>query len=264
MSQNWYAPGEVYYDKSGVTLWKGDCLDTLQSGRITTAPDLIITSPPYNIDIEYNSVNDKVPYKQYLGFIEDVLYRLFVASKPDTRLALNTPINIKKDGNCPVGMDICALAQKAGWKYKSTIIWNKNANTNGTGWGSFKSASAPMCYAPCEFIHLFYKEQWKKERRGEDDITKEEFMKYACAYWTFGGEHRARNTHPAPFPVQLPYRLIKFLSYKGDVILDPFAGSGTTLLVARKLDRIAVGIEIDEKYCAMAAARIENDFGLFA
>ena len=263
MSQNLYASGEIFYDKSGVTLWKGDCLDTLRSGKVAP-PDLIITSPPYNIDIGYNSVNDKVPYSQYLGFIEDVLYRLFVASKLDTRLALNVPIDVSKNGNYPVGMDICTRAQKAGWKYKSTIVWNKRMTTRRNAWGSFKSASSPMLYAPCEFINIFYKEQWKKERRGKDDITKEEFMEYAYAYWEFNGEHRARNSHPAPFPVQLPYRLIKFLSYKGDVILDPFAGSGTTLLVARKLERLAVGIEIDEKYCEMIKARIENDFGLFA
>lgn len=112
--------------------------------------------------------------------------------------------------------------------------------------------------APVELIVILYKDSWKKDCKGESDITKEEFMQYTNGLWTFNGESAKRIGHPAPFPKELPYRCIKLFSYKESHIFDPFLGSGTTGIVAESLERKFTGIELDPTYFELAKNRIEN------
>ena len=221
--------------------------------------DLIITSPPYNLDIHYNSHDDKQTYPEYLEFSEKWIKRCYEFTKDDGRFCLNIPLDKNKNGQQSVGADLTTIAKKAGWKYHSTIIWNEGNISRRTAWGSWMSASAPYVIAPVELIVILYKKYWKKiSGSRKNDITKEEFMGWTNGLWTFTGESKKRIGHPAPFPRELPRRCIKLFSYVGDTVLDPFMGSGTTLIEVVLNNRIAVGVDIDKKYCDLAKRRLRD------
>jgi site-specific DNA-methyltransferase (adenine-specific) len=219
--------------------------------------DLIVTSPPYNVGIDYNSNDDTISYESYLDFNYKWLWNCFQWSNPQARLLMNIPLDKNKGGNKAVGADLTHIAQGMGWKYHSTIVWNEGNISRRTAWGSWLSASAPFVIAPVELIVVLYKDEWKKTNgTKKSDVTKEEFMEWTNGLWTFNGESKKRIGHPAPFPRELPYRCIKLFSYVDDLVFDPFAGSGTTLIVASNLNRKAVGVELDENYCQLAKNRI--------
>lgn len=224
--------------------------------------DLIVTSPPYNLGIEYNSNNDELNYQDYLSFSEKWMANCYHWSKTQTRFCLNIPLDKNKGGHRPVGADLTKIAQKVGWKYKTTIIWNEGNISRRTAWGSWKSASSPVVIAPVELIVVLYKDEWKKTNGSKiNDVTGDEFKNWTQGVWVFNGESKKRIGHPAPFPKELPYRCTKLFSYQQDVVFDPFAGSGTTLLVAQNLYRKAVGIELDADYCKLAKNRIIKETG---
>ena len=221
--------------------------------------DLTVTSPPYNVGIVYNSTGDDGDYEDYLKCTKKWLENVYYWTRHTGRLCLNIPLDKNKGGQKSVGADITTIAQKVGFSYHSTIIWNEQNISKRTAWGSWLSASAPYVIAPVELIVILYKGDWKKNRRGESDITKEEFMAWTNGLWTFNGESKKRIGHPAPFPKQLPLRCIKLFSYVGDTVFDPFLGSGTTVLVADNLGRKGVGVEIDETYYNLSINRIEKN-----
>jgi site-specific DNA-methyltransferase (adenine-specific) len=122
------------------------------------------------------------------------------------------------------------------------------------------SASAPYVIAPVEVVLILYKDQWKKTSGSkQSDITKEEFIAWTNGIWTFNGESKKRIGHPAPFPIELPRRCIKLFSFVGDVILDPFVGSGTTLIAACMNNRRGIGVDIDKTYCDLAIKRLYGE-----
>jgi len=122
------------------------------------------------------------------------------------------------------------------------------------------SASAPYVIAPVELIVVLYKREWKRTRAGaESDVTRDEFMDWTNGLWTFSGESKNRIGHPAPFPVELPRRCIKLFSFVGDTVLDPFMGSGTTLIAASRNNRAGIGIELAREYCALARGRLMGE-----
>jgi len=228
--------------------------------------DLIVTSPPYNVDVRYNSFQDGIPYEKYLEFTEKWLRKAFVLAKPDGRMCLNIPLDKSKGrreaGFQSVYADIVNIAKKVGWKYFSTIIWNEGNISRRTAWGSWLSARAPYVIAPVEVIIVFYKERWQKVKNGKSDITREEFMEWTNGVWTFPGESKKKVGHPAPFPVELPRRCIKLFSFIGDTILDPFLGSGSTLVACILLGRKGIGVEIDRNYCVLARNRLLREAGI--
>jgi site-specific DNA-methyltransferase (adenine-specific) len=224
--------------------------------------DLIVTSPPYNVGIEYNSNNDELSYENYLDFSGKWMKNCYDWSKTQARFCLNIPLDKNKNGHRSVGADLTKIAQKVGWKYQSTIVWNEGNISRRTAWGSWKSASAPYVIAPVELIVILYKDEWKKTNgTKQNDITADEFKAWTQGVWVFNGESKKRIGHPAPFPKELPYRCVKMFSYIGDLVFDPFAGSGTTLLVSQNLDRKAIGTEIDKSYCELAKNRILQETG---
>ncbi len=222
--------------------------------------DLIVTSPPYNVGIEYNSNHDELNYEDYLSFSRQWLSNCFEWSKLQARLAMNIPLDKNKGGAKSVGSDLTRIAQEVGWKYQFTIVWNEGNISRRTAWGSWMSASAPTVISPVELIVVLYKEQWKKTGGSrQSDISRNEFMAWTNGLWTFNGESAKRVGHPAPFPKELPYRCIKLFSYVGDVVFDPFVGSGSTLIVAQNTDRIGIGVELDATYCELAKRRILSE-----
>jgi len=222
--------------------------------------DLVVTSPPYNVDIQYNSHDDQLSYDDYLDFSTRWMTRCHGWLKDDGRFCLNIPLDKNKGGQQSVGADLTTLAKEVGFSYHSTIIWNEGNISRRTAWGSWSSASAPYVIAPVELIVVLYKKSWKKTSGSrESDITKDEFLAWTNGLWTFNGEKKTRVGHPAPFPVELPRRCLKLFSFVGDTVLDPFMGSGTTLVAASQCNRRGIGIEVDQHYCERAVRRIETE-----
>ncbi len=253
------------YIYNNITLYNDSALN--QAVLESKSLDLIITSPPYNVGIEYNSSMDSNDYKEYLEFSREWIENCYFWAKEGARFCLNIPLDKNKGGQQSVGADITSIAKKAGWNYHSTIIWNEGNISRRTAWGSWLSASAPYVIAPVELILVLYKGEWKKKHKGQSDINKEEFMSWTNGLWTFNGESKKRIGHPAPFPRELPRRCIKLFSYVGDVVCDPFCGSGTTMIESYLNKRQFMGIELDNKYCELAKNRfletIEKGRGLF-
>ena len=223
--------------------------------------DLIVTSPPYNIGKKYdgNPLNDSLRYSDYLEFTAIWLKNAYLWSRKSGRICINVSLDTNKNGKYPLSADITTLAIKIGWKYHTTIIWNEGNISRRTAWGSWKSASAPHLIAPVETIIVLYKNEWKKKTKGQNDITADEFKDWVLAFWKFNGENGKKIGHEAPFPRELPKRCIKLFSYIGDIVLDPFLGSGTTMIEAIQNRRKAIGIEKEEKYCQLSRERIKKE-----
>lgn len=246
---------KIYYFDEKILLLQDDILTTeaIELGSI----DLIVTSPPYNVDIQYNSHRDDISYPEYLDFTRAWLEKCYQFLREDGRICLNIPLDKNKGGQQSVGADITTIAKQIGYQYHSTIIWNEGNISRRTAWGSWMSASAPFVIAPVELIVVLYKMRWRKTSgSGISDITREEFMQWTNGVWVFSGESKKKIGHPAPFPIELPRRCIKLFSFVGDTVLDPFAGSGTTLIAAALLNRKGIGVEIDPYYCELAKKRI--------
>lgn len=237
------------------TIINDDVLETKEI--LNNSIDLIVTSPPYNVGIAYNSHKDGLSYEEYLFFTKQWFKRCYTLLKDDGRLCLNIPLDKNKGGQQSVGADLTTLAKQLNYQYHTTIVWNEGNISRRTAWGSWKSASAPYIIAPVELIVVLYKKEWKKVGGSKlSDITKEEFLEWTNGLWTFSGESKKRIGHPAPFPFELPKRCIKLFSFVGDTILDPFMGSGTTLLAASFHNRKSIGIELDRAYCELAKKRL--------
>jgi site-specific DNA-methyltransferase (adenine-specific) len=248
--------GRPFYREGGITIHNANTLTTRAVAEESV--DLVVTSPPYNVDIAYGKHDDAQSYPSYLQFSERWLGRCLSWLRDDGRLCLNIPLDKNKDGQQSVGADLTGIAKKLGYRYHSTIIWNEGNISRRTAWGSWMSASAPYVIAPVELIVVLYKKTWKRSSAGQSDIKRKEFMDWTNGLWTFNGESRKRAGHPAPFPLELPRRCIKLFSYVGDTVLDPFTGSGTTLAAAAGCGRLAIGIEIEKKYCAVARTRLRE------
>ena len=245
----------IHFQNEKITLIHDDVLTT--SLVEDNSVDLVITSPPYNVDIQYNSHKDDVSYADYLEFSKKWMARCYEWLKEDGRFCLNVPLDKNKGGQQSVGADLTTIAKETGFHYHSTIVWNEGNISRRTAWGSWMSASAPYVIAPVELIVVLYKEKWKKTSGSRvSDIERNEFMDWTNGLWAFNGESKKRIGHPAPFPVELPRRCVKLFSYVDDVVLDPFSGSGTTLIAAVSNNRKGIGIDVDRKYCELARKRI--------
>ena len=248
---------ECYFKCDDVSIYNEDILDV---SILKSSVDLIITSPPYNVDIHYNTHQDDLSYKTYLEFTRKWLIKCYSLVKDDGRLCLNIPLDKNKGGQQSVCADITLLSKQAGWNYHSTIIWNEGNISRRTAWGSWMSASAPYVIAPVEVIVVLYKKEWKKKQKGDSDITRQEFMDWTNGVWIFPGQSKkGAGGHPAAFPVELPKRCMKLFSFVGDVVLDPFMGSGSTLIASHLYSRKVVGVEIDRTYCDIAIRRLKQE-----
>lgn len=252
----------IYFENEKVKIYNDDILRVDQIPNDSV--DLIVTSPPYDVDIKYGTYNDAIPYEEYLSFTEKWIKRCYDFAKPEGRFCLNIPLDKNKGGQQSVYADILNIAKRIGWKYHSTIVWNEQNISRRTAWGSWMSASAPYVIAPVEMIAVLYKKKWEK-RNGtkKSDITRDEFLEWTNGVWSFPGESKKRTGHPAPFPVELPRRCIKLFTYVGDTVLDPFLGSGSTLVACLQTNRFGIGVEINEKYCELSKKRLIKEGGLF-
>jgi site-specific DNA-methyltransferase (adenine-specific) len=144
---------------------------------------------------------------------------------------------------------------------RGEIIWDKSASAGGScAWGSWMSASNPVLRDYHEYILVFSKGSYSKDKKQpkKDTIERDDFIQWTKSVWTFPAVNAKRIGHPAPFPIELPHRLINLYSYEGDVVLDPFCGSGTTCLAAIQNKRSYIGYDINEEYIKLSKKRIDN------
>ena len=229
--------------------------------------DLLITSPPYNVDLGYNAKHknpydiyqDNKDHNDYIAWLQRIFGNVKAKMVTGGRVCIN--IGDGRNGSVPTHSDIIQfMTRELGYIMMATIIWNKNTTGNRTAWGSYMSPSSPSFPCPYEFVLVFAKVNKKKIGNKENiTVTRDEFIKNSWAMWSFAPETRQKKMgHRAMFPLELPRRCIQMLSYKGDTVLDPFNGLGSTCVVAKELERNYIGFELSDEYCEKAKIRIEN------
>jgi site-specific DNA-methyltransferase (adenine-specific) len=214
---------------------------------------LAFTSPPYNVGKEYD---DNMPLERYLELIRAVADQVYRVLQPGGRYVVNIA-NLGRKPYIPLHAHFYAVHMAAGFLPMGEIIWRKGKGANGNcAWGSWRSARAPRLRDVHEYLLVFAKEDFSRPERGESDIKRDEFMEATLSVWDILPESAKRVGHPAPFPVELAARVIQLYSYVGDVVLDPFIGSGTTAVAAVKSGRRFAGFEIDPGYFQLAQERV--------
>ena len=262
----------------------GDCREVMGQMPFSSV-DLIVTSPPYGVGIAYDVHNDDMLIDEYLKFTEEWLTKAYEVLKDDGRIALNIPYEINrqdKGGRVFIVSEIWQIMKKIGYKFYGVVDLEEESphRSRTTAWGSWMSPSAPYIYNPKECVVLAYKKTHVKKVKGQPqwigeaaqvpdpkdpalfrnktvylDEDKREFIDLVFGQWKYFAD--TRSLTKATFSMDIPTKAIKILSYKNDVILDPFAGSGTSLVAAETLDRRWVGIELSPNYCEVANSRVK-------
>jgi len=216
---------------------------------------LMVTSPPYNVTKEYD---EDLSLKEYLQLLRNVFSETYRVLVNGGRACINVA-NLGRKPYIPLSDHISQMMIEIGYLMRGEIIWYKGAGAGvSMAWGSWQSAANPVLRDTHEYILVFSKGSFsrKKTEGIEDTITRDQFMEWTKSVWIMNPESAKKVGHPAPFPVELPYRLIQLYTYKGDVVLDPFIGSGSTAIAALKSDRKYVGYDIDPEYVKLAEERV--------
>ncbi|HEY9121940.1 MAG TPA: site-specific DNA-methyltransferase [Brevefilum sp.] len=215
---------------------------------------LMVTSPPYNVSKEYD---DDLSLNEYLAMLEQVWQETFRVLVPGGRACINVA-NLGRKPYIPLHSFIIAQMLRIGFLMRGEIIWDKAASASpSTAWGSWLSASNPVLRDVHEYILVFSKTGFRRPKGDRiSTIQKEDFLEWTKSIWTFPAVQARKIGHPAPFPIELPHRCIQLYTYLGDVVLDPFAGSGSTCLAAQQDGRRFIGFEIIEEYCQLAEERL--------
>lgn len=217
---------------------------------------LMITSPPYNVTKEYDENLSLAEYRKLLKTVWTETYRVLV---PGGRACINIA-NLGRKPYIPLHSYIIEDMHDIGYLMRGEIIWNKASSASpSTAWGSWLSASNPVLRDIHEYILIFSKDSFTRPRKSkESTIKKEEFLEWTKSVWTFPAVSAKKVGHPAPFPEELPHRLIQLYTFKTDVVLDPFVGSGSTCLSALRDKRYYIGYDINPSYVRLAEQRISN------
>ena len=261
----------------------GDCIEVMKTMPESTV-DLIVTSPPYGVGIEYDTHNDDVDFEEYKIFSKEWLTEAYRVLKDDGRIALNIPYEINrqdKGGRIFMVSELWSIMQKIGYKFYGLVDLNENSphRSKTTAWGSWMSPSAPYIYNPKECVILAYKKnhikkvkgepQWKsdivdlqqedgtvKKKTVYQDEDKKEFMELVYGQWDYFAD--TKQMTKATFSMDIPMKAIKILTYKNDLVLDPFCGSGTSVSAAEILHRRWVGIELSPNYTEVSRQRVQH------
>ena len=222
---------------------------------------LMITSPPYNVSKEYD---DDLSLNEYLEMLKKVFQEIYRVLVNGGRACINIA-NIGRKPYVPLADFISKMMIEIGFLMRGEIIWNKASSASpSTAWGSWMSASNPTLRDVHEYILVFSKGDYKRTLNKQEKLNKkntisrEEFMQWTKSIWTFNAQSARRIGHPAPFPIELPHRLIQLFSFTNDIILDPFMGSGTTAVAAVKSNRNFIGFEINQDYIDLANQRLSD------
>jgi len=216
---------------------------------------LMVTSPPYNVTKEYDQ---NLTLEAYLGLLKKVFTETFRVLVYGGRACINVA-NLGRKPYIPLSDYLSQTMIEIGFLMRGEIIWYKGAGAGvSMAWGSWQSAANPVLRDTHEYILVFSKGSFsrKKTIEKEDTITGEQFMEWTKSVWHINPESAKRVGHPAPFPIELPYRLIQLYTYKGEVVLDPFMGSGSTAIAALKSNRVFVGYETNPDYLNLCKKRV--------
>lgn len=230
------------------------------SEKMEEIPDnsihLMVTSPPYNVGKEYDENLTLNEYREFLRKVWSEVKRVLV---PGGRACINIA-NLGRKPYIPLHVFIVEDMLDLGFLMRGEIIWNKGVSSSpSTAWGSWLSAKNPVLRDVHEYILVFSKDMFSRGNiRRKSTISKEEFLEFTKSVWTFPAEPATKIGHPAPFPVELPYRLIQLYTFEGEIVLDPFMGSGQTAIAALKTRRHYVGYDINEEYTKLAERRIKE------
>jgi site-specific DNA-methyltransferase (adenine-specific) len=264
-------------------IYNGDCIEVMKT-MTESSIDLIVTSPPYGVGIAYDTHNDDVPFSEYKEFSKSWLTEAYRVLKDDGRIALNIPYEINrqdKGGRIFMVAELWNIMQSIGYKFYGLVDLNENSphRSKTTAWGSWMSPSAPYIYNPKECVILAYKKnhikkikgepQWKGDivdLQQEDGTTKKktmyqeedkkEFMELVYGQWDYFAD--TKQMTKATFSMDIPMKAIKILTYKNDLVLDPFCGSGTSVAAAEILHRRWIGIELSPNYTEVARGRVQH------
>ena len=238
-------------------IYCGDCLDLFPEVDDNSV-DLVVTSPPYNLGVGYDVYVDEIPWPDYYRWSKKWMKEVYRVLKPDGRFCLNHYFSCGWVGHRSAPLqNLGCIAEDAGFKHHGVAVWDDKTLTKYTAWGSWLSASSCYINSPYEGILILYKDVWKKDHKGISTITKEEFIESCLGIWKLPTE-RCRDGCPAPFPVALPRRCINLFTYKGELVLDPFMGGGSTAMAAIETGRHFIGFEVSKKYCKIAEERIRQ------
>lgn len=214
---------------------------------------LAFTSPPYNTGKKYEPDLDMGEYLELIRRVAAEVYRVLM---PGGRYVVNVA-NLGRKPYIPLHAYFYAVHAAIGFLPAGEIIWRKGRGASGNcAWGSWMSAKTPRLRDLHEYLLVFVKELYGRPDKGESDISRDEFMESTLSVWEIPPERAKRVGHPAPFPVELANRVIRLYSYVGDVVLDPFCGSGTTCVAARAGGRHWVGYDTVQAYCDLAERRV--------
>ena len=252
-------PSSEYVERiiPGAVLDEIHCID---SRDMSIIPDesvhLMVTSPPYNCGKEYD---DNLDLFEYRALLKDVFKEVYNKLVNGGRACINIA-NLGRSPYIPLHIYLIQDMLDLGYLMRGEIIWQKAIRAGGsTAWGSWMSATNPTLRDVHEYILIFSKNNWRLPRNEKNStITKDHFMEYTTSIWNFPPESAKKVGHPAPFPVELPNRAIQLYTFEGDVVLDPFCGSGTTCVAAQKSNRHYIGFDIDETYVALAKERVSS------
>jgi len=264
------------------TIINGDCVEvmkTLPEGSV----DLVVTSPPFSVNIKYDVYDDTIPMDEYWNFTTKWLTEVYRVLKDDGRVAINVPIETnvqERGGRILFNAEFWMKMKEVGFQFFGMVDLTEDSphRVRQTAWGSWMSASSPYIYNPKECVILAYKKSKKKLSKGEpqwkgkkiqveqedgsfknktiySDENKKEFMHLVFGRWDYFAD--TKSLTKATFSLDIPSKAIKILTYKNDIVLDPFVGSGTTAVAAELLNRRWLGIELSENYCEIARTRIE-------
>ena len=261
----------------------GDCIEvmkTLPEGSV----DLVVTSPPYNCGIKYDVHVDTLDMEDYWNWTKDWLTESYRILKDDGRVSINIPyeVNVQdRGGRVFFVSEFYQVMKQVGFKFFGIVDLEEQSphRSKTTAWGSWMSPSSPYIYNPKECVILAYKKQHIKKVKGEpqwkgtpteieqedgtikkkvvyEEKDKKEFMELVFGQWNYFAD--TKSLTKATFSLDIPSKAIKILSYKNDVVLDPFAGSGTSMVAAEILDRRWLGVELSENYCDVARKRVQS------
>ena len=262
---------------------QGDCV--VEMGKLPESTiDLICCSPPYNVGIDYDTHDDRMSMDDYWVFTEQWLTQAYRLLKDDGRVAINIPyeVNVQDRGGRVLFMsEFWGVMKKVGFQFYGLVDLDENSphRSKTTAWGSWMSPSSPYIYNPKECVVLAYKKdrikkikgesQWKgelvdleqedgtiKQKMMYQDEDKKEFMSLVYGQWEYFADTKQQTK--ATFSMDIPLKAIKILTYKNDIVLDPFTGSGTSLVAAEVSGRRWIGIELSENYTKVATDRVQH------
>lgn len=224
--------------------------------RMSELPDdsvaLMVTSPPYHVGKDYDTEST---FEEYLALLERVFSETYRVLQPGGRAVVNVA-NLGRRPYVPLSHEVAARMRAIGFFMRAEVIWRKAKGAGGNcAWGSWRSAANPVVRDVHEYCLCFSKGRFDRVVKGESDVSAEEFLASTLSVWDIAPEKASKVDHPAPFPVELPRRFIRLYTYKGEWVLDPFMGSGSTAVAAVLSERKWIGYDIDPDYCETTRKR---------